>query len=114
MNHTALLAVGNTLEESKERLQQAVNNVAIWTLKNGKLNLTRPNRHISTSLTRELTMFQFPSTAKYLDVKLRLNEHVKKKFEELNIKFQKMYWFLERYSELETDSKMLLYKRPPI
>ena len=30
----ALLAVGNTFEESKERLQQAVKNVAIWT-KNG-------------------------------------------------------------------------------
>ena len=28
---TALLAVGNTLEECKERLQQAVSNVAIWT-----------------------------------------------------------------------------------
>ena len=40
---TALLAVANTMEESKERLQQAVNNVIIWT-KNGELNLTRPNR----------------------------------------------------------------------
>ena len=37
-----------------------MNNVTIWT-KNGELNLARPNRHMSTSLTRELTKFQSPS-----------------------------------------------------
>ena len=44
-----------------------------------------------------------------LDVKLRWNEHVKKKVEELNIKLRKMYWLLGGHSELATDSKLLLY-----
>ena len=46
-----------------------------------------------------------------LDVKLCWNEHVKKKVEELNIKFRKMHWILGRHPELATHSKILLYKQ---
>ena len=35
----------------------------------------------------------------------------KKKVEELNFKFRKMYWLLGRHSRLATDSKILLYKQ---
>jgi hypothetical protein len=33
-----------------------------------------------------------------LDAKLRWKEHIKKKSDELNIKFRKMYWLLGRMS----------------
>jgi hypothetical protein len=35
-----------------------------------------------------------------LDAKLWWKEHIKKKRDELNIKFRKMYWLLGRNSEL--------------
>jgi hypothetical protein len=44
-----------------------------------------------------------------LDVKLRWKEHNKKKSDELNIKFRKMYWLLEHNSELPIHNKPILY-----
>jgi hypothetical protein len=46
-----------------------------------------------------------------LDAKLRWKEHIKKKRDELNIKFRKMYWLLGRNSELSVHSKLTLYKQ---
>jgi len=47
---TALLAVGNTLEESMVRLQQAVNNVTTWTKKwRIKLNETKSTYKLSNT-----------------------------------------------------------------
>jgi hypothetical protein len=46
-----------------------------------------------------------------LDVKLGWKEHIKKKRDELNIKFRKMYWLLGRNSELSIHSKLKLYKQ---
>jgi uncharacterized protein YeeX (DUF496 family) len=43
-----------------------------------------------------------------LDAKLRWKEHIKKKRDELNIKFRKMYWFLGRSSELSNHNKIIL------
>uniref|UniRef100_A0A1B6DFT6 Reverse transcriptase domain-containing protein n=1 Tax=Clastoptera arizonana TaxID=38151 RepID=A0A1B6DFT6_9HEMI len=120
---TALLAVGNTLEESKGRLQQAVNNVATWTKKwRIKLNESKStyinftNKRIdNVPISINGVCLQPANTAKYLgmnlDVKLRWSEHVKKKVEELNIKHRKMYLLLGRHSELATESKLLLYKQ---
>jgi hypothetical protein len=45
------------------------------------------------------------------DAKLRWKEHIKKKRDELNIKFMKMYWLLERNSELSVHNKLTLYKQ---
>jgi hypothetical protein len=42
-----------------------------------------------------------------LDAKLRWKEHIKKKRDELNIKFRKMYWLLGRNSGLS----IILYKQ---
>jgi hypothetical protein len=57
----------------------------------------------------------YANAAKYLgmipDVKLRWKEHIKKKREELNIKFRKMYWLLGRSSELSVHNKLTLYKQ---
>jgi hypothetical protein len=44
-----------------------------------------------------------------LDAKLRCKAHIKKKREELQIKFRKMYWPLGRRSELSMYNKLLLY-----
>jgi hypothetical protein len=46
-----------------------------------------------------------------LDAKLRWKAHIKKKHEELQIKFRKMYWLLGRRSELSMHNKVLLYKQ---
>jgi hypothetical protein len=46
-----------------------------------------------------------------LDTKLQLKEHIKKKHDELNIKFRKMYWLLGRNSELSIYNKLILYKQ---
>lgn len=46
-----------------------------------------------------------------LDVKLRWKEHVKKKKEELELKYRKMYWLLGKKSELTIRNKVLLYNK---
>jgi hypothetical protein len=61
------------------------------------------------------TQIPYANTAKYvgmtLDTKLRWKEHNKKKHDELNTKFRKMYWLLERNSELSIYNKLILYKQ---
>jgi hypothetical protein len=46
-----------------------------------------------------------------LDAKLRWKEHIKKKRDELNMKFRKIYWLLGRNSELSVHNKLILYKQ---
>jgi hypothetical protein len=52
-------------------------------------------------------------TVKYLgmmlDAKLRWKVHVKKKSEELSLKYRQMYWLMGRRSALTTQ-KLVLYK----
>jgi hypothetical protein len=54
-------------------------------------------------------------SAKYLgmtlDVRLRWKAHIKKKKEEFNLKYRKMYWLLGRNSKLSIYNKLLLYKQ---
>jgi hypothetical protein len=40
-----------------------------------------------------------------------VKKHIKKKRDELNIKFRKMYWLLGRNSELSIRNKIILYKQ---
>jgi hypothetical protein len=56
------------------------------------------------------TKFPYANTAKYLGAKLRWKEHIKKKRDEFNIKFRKMYCLLGRNSELSVHNKLTLYK----
>jgi hypothetical protein len=57
----------------------------------------------------------YENTAKYLGMtlgtKLRWKPHVKKKQEELNLKYRKMYWLMGRYSNLSVYSKLMLYQQ---
>ena len=46
-----------------------------------------------------------------LDAKLRWKPHVKKKQEELKLKYRQMYWLMGRKSALSVHNKLLLYKQ---
>lgn len=120
---TAILAVGKDIAEATSKLQNAVNSVSIWTrkwrillneAKSVHVNFT--NQHVNW-IPVELNSNQIPhaNTAKYLgmtlDAKLRWKEHIKKKKEELNIKYRKMYWLMGRNSELTIHNKLLLYRQ---
>jgi hypothetical protein len=55
------------------------------------------------------------NTAKYLgmtlDAKLRWKTHVKKKREELGLRYKKMYWLIGRHFSLSLRKKLVLYKQ---
>jgi len=120
---TAIMAVGDSIEGSTRRLQSALIKVAIWTKKwRIKLNESK-STHIDFT-NKKITQhpvyingMQIPyaNTAKYLgmtlDAKLRWKEHIKKKRDELNLKFRKMYWLLGRNSKLSIYNKLILYKQ---
>lgn len=46
-----------------------------------------------------------------LYVRLKWKEHIKKKINELNLKYGKMYWLIGRKSKLSLHNKLLLYKQ---
>ena len=120
---TAILAVGDTIEESTNKLQNAINEVCNWT-RNWRIKL---NEQKSTHITFTNQKVQplpirinneiisHANTAKYLgmtlDTKLRWKEHVKIKRKELDIKYRKMYWLIGKRSELNTSNKLLLYRQ---
>jgi hypothetical protein len=80
-----------------------------------------PNRYTDFTNNIKQPIFingtQVPNAnaAKYLGmtlvVKLQWKEHIKKKRDELNIKFVKMYWMLGRNSELSIHNIIMLYKQ---
>jgi hypothetical protein len=57
----------------------------------------------------------YSHTAKYLgmtlDAKLRWKVHVKKKWEELGLKYKHVYWLMGRRSALSAHNKLVLYKQ---
>lgn len=120
---TAILTVNDSIEEATTNLQRSLNKVVKWTRKwRVTLNETKSvHVNFTNQKIHRLPVYingkQVPhaNTAKYLgltlDVKLRWKEHVKKKKEELNLKYRKMLWLLGRNSELSTCNKLLLYKQ---
>ena len=46
-----------------------------------------------------------------LDAKLRWKAHVKKKGEEMYLRYKRMYWLTGRNSSLSLHNKLLLYKQ---
>jgi hypothetical protein len=57
----------------------------------------------------------YENTAKYLDMtldaKLKWKPHVKKKQEELTLKYRKMYWLMGHHSALSVYNKLMLYQQ---
>lgn len=104
-------------------LQQAINEIDTWTKRwRIKLNesksvhinfMNKKEQYVPVTLNNSI--IPHANTAKYLgmnlDAKLRWKEHIKKKREELNIKYRKMYWLLGRKSQLSTYNKILLYNQ---
>lgn len=120
---TAIMAVGSTHAEAAEKVQLAVNKIHDWTKKwRIKLNETK-SVHINFSNKQENycpvyidnKIIPYENSAKYLgmtlDAKLRWKVHVKKKRDELEIRFRKMNWLLGRHSALSVQNKILLYKQ---
>ena len=120
---TAILACGHSIEESIPKLQEAATGVFQWARKwKIKLQETKSvvvNFTNKDIVNRPITInnkeVPHANTAKYLgmtmDTKLRWKHHAKKKREELDIKYRKMYWLLGRKSELSTYNKLLIYKQ---
>ena len=120
---TAILAVGNTIEESTNKLQRSINKIYNWTSKwRIKLNESKSiHVNFSNKILNNLPIYineqeiPYSNTAKYLgmtlDTKLKWKEHVKIKRKELDLKFRKMYWLIGRNSELSIGNKTLLYKQ---
>jgi hypothetical protein len=103
---TAVMATGETVDISTRKLQSAVNKVAIWTgkwriklIESKSVHIDFTNRKIKQQpIFINGTKVPYANTAKYLgmnlDAKLRWKEHIKRKRDEPNIKFRKMYWLL--------------------
>jgi hypothetical protein len=118
---TTVMAIGETVDILTRKLQSSVYKVAIWTrkwrikLKESKsVHIDFTNNKIKQQpIFINSTKVPYANTAKYLgmtlDAKLRWKEHIKKKRDELKIKFRKMYWLLGRNSELSVHNK-LIYK----
>ena len=115
--------MGNSNEEATAYLQSAVDQINTWTKKwRIKLNESK-STHVSftnkkiTHIPVTINEQQVPysNTAKYLgmtlDTKLRWKAHVKKKREEMGIKYRKMYWLLGRKSSLSTHNKVMLHNQ---
>lgn len=89
-------------------------NIKLNETKSTHINFTyKKNHYISITINNNLV--PFANIAKYLgitlDTGLRWKAHVKKKKEELGIKYKKMYWLIGRISSLSTHNKILLYKQ---
>lgn len=120
---TAILAMADCVEKSTENLQSSINDIDKWTkkwriklneLKSVHVNFTN-KKIVNVPIFIDNQPIPYANTAKYLgmtlDAKLRWKEHVKKKKDELNIKYRKMYWLLGRNSQLSVSNKLLLYKQ---
>lgn len=120
---TAILATGVNIEEATHKLQKAVNTIHDWTkMWRIKLNETKSvhvnftNRRINIIRIKiDSQDVPYSDSVKYLgmtlDARLNWKEHIKKKRDELNYKYRKMYWLLGRSSELSTYNKLLLYRQ---
>lgn len=120
---TAIMATGVTHEEAVEEVQKAINKISGWTDKwRIKLNESKsihidftnkkPNYH---PVYINGQVIPYENTAKYLgmtlDAKLRWKAHVKKKRDELDLRYRNMYWLIGRKSMLSVHNKVLLYKQ---
>ncbi|KAL1448307.1 hypothetical protein WDU94_003690 [Cyamophila willieti] len=120
---TAFLTVGDNTQETSEKLNQTLSIFQGWASTwRIKLNETK-SVHVDFTY-RNLpympiylnnVVIPYSNQAKYLgmnlDAKLKWKEHVKKKKEQLNLKYNKMYWLLGRCSKLPVENKLLLYNQ---
>lgn len=120
---TVIMSIGKNIETSTANLQIAVTEVEQWTRKWCiKLNSSK-SIHVNFT-TRDINNIPIyidqqtvphANTAKYLgmtlDAKLHWKEHVKKKKDELDIKYRKIKWLIGRKSNLSLHNKIMIYKQ---
>lgn len=120
---TAILAVGNNNTESTSKLRKSISRLQNWTTKwKIKMNETK-SVHVDFTNKRinyipvhlNNKVIPYANEAKYLgmtlDSKLRWKAHVKKKKQELVLKFRKMYWLMGRHSKMSIQNKLTLYNQ---
>lgn len=120
---TAIMAVGTTHAEAAEKVQIAVNKIHDWTIqwrirlnesKSVHVNFTNKKEDYHAIFINN-KLIPYENTAKYLgmtlDAKLRWKAHVKKKKDELELRYKRMYWLLGRTSPVTVRNKILLYKQ---
>jgi hypothetical protein len=119
----AIMPVTADVEEATEKLQRAADNINKWTRqrliklnedKSTHVNFTNRRCHRIPIIMNGKTI-PHSQTAKYLgmtlDAKLRWKVQIKKKREELGLKYKQMYWLMGRRSALSTHNKLMLYKQ---
>lgn len=120
---TAIMAIGATHEEAVVKVQSAIDKISEWT-KKWRIKLNE-SKSVHVDFTNKNANYNpvyinghvipYENTAKYLgitlDAKLRWKAHVKKKREELELRYKKMYWLLGKHSSLSVQNKILLYKQ---
>lgn len=121
---TALLAIGNDVAESTNKLQLANDCISNW-CKSWKIKLNEAKSvHVIFTLkkiemipvvTINNIIIPHDNTAKYLgmtlDAKLRWKEHVKIKRKQLDLKYRNLYWLIGRKSTLSVYNKILIYNQ---
>lgn len=120
---TAILSTGTTEKEAVNKLQVALTKTSSW-IKKWRMQLNESkSTHINftnkkvDNLPVFLNNSQIPyaNTAKYLgmtlDTKIKWKEHVKKKSQEMKLKFKHLYWLLSRNSPVSLNNKLLLYNQ---
>lgn len=120
---TAFLATGDNTQETSLKLNNTLSKFERWTHKwRIKLNEDK-SVHVDFTyrnlpyapLYLNNTVIPFSNQAKYLgmnlDTKLKWKVHVKKKREQLQLKYQRIYWLIGRYSSLPIENKLLVYKQ---
>ena len=120
---TAMMATGGDVEEATDKLQLAADEIHNWTRqwliklnedKSTHVTVTNQRCHHIPILTNGKTI-PHSQTAKYLgmtlDTKLRWKVHVKKKREELGLKYKHMYWLMGRRSAMSTNNNQVSCKQ---
>lgn len=120
---TVIMSIGQDITTSTSKLQSALLELEQWTkkwriklnsLKSTHVNFTNKNVDYKPIYIDE-QIVPFANTAKYLgmtlDAKLHWKEHVKKKKEELDIKYRNYRWLIGRKSSLSLHNKIMIYKQ---
>jgi hypothetical protein len=120
---TAIMAVEGDVKEATNKLQRAADEISNWTSqwliklnadKSIHVNFTNQRCHHIPIIMNGETI-PHSQTVKYLgmtlDAKLCWKVHVKKKREELGLKYKSMYWLMGRRSAMSTHNKLVHYKQ---
>ncbi|KAL1446859.1 hypothetical protein WDU94_012222 [Cyamophila willieti] len=118
---TAFLTIGHTTAEAASELNRTLSKFEKWTIQwRIKLNETK-SVHVDFTYRNQPyvpvyinnQVIPFSNQAKYLgmtlDAKLKWKEHVKKKRQQLDLKYNQMRWLMGRSSPLPIENKILLY-----